>query len=101
MNDHAYSYGVCAAPWGGVAGSGYGRTHSRHGLRELSTLTFVDTDAGRLRPPWWYPYGAGTTDGFRAAAGAVYGAGARSRITTVVRNRRALAALARSTRGDR
>ena len=55
-NDVAYSYGSCQAPWGGRKESGFGRTHSRHGLRELSHLKFTDADSGRVTPPWWFPY---------------------------------------------
>src|SRR6478736_9033192 len=31
-NDHAYSYATAQASWGGRGGSGFGRTHSKHGL---------------------------------------------------------------------
>src|SRR6185437_8587187 len=55
-NDHAYSYGTAQASWGGRGGSGFGRTHSKHGLYELSNVKFVDRDAGRVSDPWWYPY---------------------------------------------
>ena len=99
-NDHAYSYGTFVAPWGGVGSSGYGRTHAVDGLRSLSTAKYVDRDAGRLRPPWWYPYSARTVEGFRAAAETAFADGTRSRLAAAVRHRRALANLARSTMRD-
>ena len=68
-NDVAYSYGACQAPWGGRKESGFGRTHSRQGLRELSHLKFTDADSGRVSPPWWFPYDERTADGFRGAVG--------------------------------
>ena len=37
-NDHAYSYATAQASWGGRGGSGFGRTHSKHGLYELSNV---------------------------------------------------------------
>src|SRR5262249_58377269 len=46
-NDHAYSYGAAQAAWGGRGLSGYGRTHSKHGLYQLSSIKFVDRDRGR------------------------------------------------------
>ncbi len=95
INDHAYSYGVCQAPWGGRGASGHGRTHSKHGLYALSHVKYVDTDAGWIRPPWWYPYGADGVDGFRGALSALYGRGARERTRALARHRAGVAALAR------
>lgn len=101
MNDVAYSYGMCQAPWGGRKGSGYGRTHSKHGLYELSHVKFVDTDRGRLVPPWWFPYGERVTDGFRGALGVLYGDGAGDRARAAWRHRRGLLELGRRTRSRR
>jgi hypothetical protein len=95
INDHAYSYGVCQAPWGGRGASGHGRTHSKHGLYGLSHVKYVDTDAGRLRPPWWYPYGDDGVEGFRGALGALYGRGIGTRARALARHRAGVAALAR------
>jgi len=95
INDHAYSYGVCQAPWGGRGASGHGRTHSKHGLYALSHVKYVDTDAGRLRPPWWYPYGDDGVEGFRGSLGALYGRGIGARARALRRHRAGVAALAR------
>jgi acyl-CoA reductase-like NAD-dependent aldehyde dehydrogenase len=97
VNDHAYSYGACQAPWGGRRDSGHGRTHSKHGLYALSHITFTDTDAGRLRPPWWYPYSDAIGDGFRGALGILYADGLGARARAVREHRRGLASLARRT----
>ena len=45
--------------------SGFGTTHSKHGLYELSSPKLVDSDSGRVAVPWWYPYGPRALDGFK------------------------------------
>ena len=93
VNDHAYSYGTCQAPWGGRKESGHGRTHSKHGLYGMSQVKFMDADSGRLRPPWWYPYSDLVVDGFRGALGVLYGDGATQRLRAASRHRRGLVEL--------
>jgi acyl-CoA reductase-like NAD-dependent aldehyde dehydrogenase len=100
-NDVAYSYGACQAPWGGRKESGFGRTHSRHGLQELSHTKFTDSDSGRVSPPWWFPYDDRVADGFRGALGALYGRGPTTRARAVWRHKRGLATLGRRALGRR
>ncbi|MDQ5820954.1 MAG: aldehyde dehydrogenase family protein [Actinomycetota bacterium] len=97
-NDVAYSFGAGQAAWGGVKESGYGRTHSKHGLYECSRVKFTDLDRGRLRAPWWYPYDARLVDGFRGVLGFLYGRGVRTRLGAAWRYRRALVSLLRRYR---
>jgi acyl-CoA reductase-like NAD-dependent aldehyde dehydrogenase len=97
-NDHAYSYAAAQASWGGRGESGFGRTHSRYGLYELTTVKFSDRDAGRVPVPWWFPYDERTTDAFRGALGALYANGLRARASAAWRERHALIALARRYR---
>ncbi len=97
VNDHAYSYGACQAPWGGRRDSGHGRTHSKHGLYAVSHITFSDADSGRLRPPWWYPYSDAVGDGFRGALGVLYGDRLGARTRAAYLHRRGLWELARRT----
>ncbi len=97
-NDHAYSYGAAQASWGGRGLSGYGRTHSRHGLYDLSSVKFVDRDSGRLPVPWWYPYDDAAADAFRGALSVLYGVGAAGRVRAAWTERRSLLALARRYR---
>ncbi len=99
VNDHAYSYGVCQAPWGGRKTSGHGRTHSKHGLYAMTHVKFTDADAGRLRPPWWYPYSEGVLDGFRGALGTLYGDGLPARARALTRHRGGSAELVRRVLG--
>lgn len=94
-NDHAYSYGTCQAPWGGRKDSGHGRTHSRHGLYGMAQVTYTDADAGRIRPPWWYPYSEDVVDGFRGALGVLFADGLAARAAAFRAHRRGLAVLAR------
>lgn len=98
-NDHAYSYGLFQAPWGGRKLSGIGRTHSRVGLLSLTHTKYVDADAGRVRPPWWYPYSERAGDGFHGALGVLYGAGARARLGAAVAHRGGLLELGRRMAG--
>jgi len=91
-NDHAYSYASAQAAWGGQGASGFGRTHSRLGLLDLTSPKFVDRDPGRVPVPWWFPYDDDATLAFRGLAGVLYGS---RRLETAWRERRALLAMAR------
>jgi acyl-CoA reductase-like NAD-dependent aldehyde dehydrogenase len=97
-NDHAYSYGAAQAAWGGRGLSGYGRTHSRHGLYDLSNVKFVDRDTGRVPVPWWFPYDDHSVDAFRGALAVLYGDRGLPRAKAAWRERSSLAALARRYR---
>jgi acyl-CoA reductase-like NAD-dependent aldehyde dehydrogenase len=92
-NDVAYSYGVGQASWGGVKESGYGRTHSKHGLYGCTQVKFVGLDAGRVPVPWWFPYGPAATDGFRGLVDLLYRDGLVSKAQSAWRHRRGLAHL--------
>jgi acyl-CoA reductase-like NAD-dependent aldehyde dehydrogenase len=94
-NDLQYSYAAGQAPWGGYKESGFGRTHSKHGLYECSQVKFADFDSGRVPVPWWYPYGADALDGFRGLTGVLYGDGLAHRAQAAWRHRRGLLALGR------
>jgi acyl-CoA reductase-like NAD-dependent aldehyde dehydrogenase len=90
-NDHAYTYATAQASWGGRGESGFGRTHSKHGLYDLTAVKFVDRDSGRVGVPWWFPYDEASADAFRGVVRALYG-------RSYWRERRALLALARRYR---
>ncbi len=89
-NDFGYSYAACQAPWGGRKASGFGHTHSKHGLYELSDVKYVDADSGRVRVPWWYPYDARLKDGFHGALALLYRRGAAAKAGALWRHRRGL-----------
>jgi acyl-CoA reductase-like NAD-dependent aldehyde dehydrogenase len=94
-NDFIYSYATCQASWGGRKESGFGRTHSKHALYEMSNVKYVDADRGRVGVPWWYPYDDRLTDGFRGALGLFYRQGVRAKVATAWRYRRGLVELGR------
>jgi acyl-CoA reductase-like NAD-dependent aldehyde dehydrogenase len=94
-NDHAYSYASSQASWGGRGESGFGRTHSKHGLYDLTSPKFVDRDSGRVPVPWWFPYDEQAADAFRGVLGALYADGLPARARAAWRERRALFGLAR------
>lgn len=94
-NDFGYSYGAHQASWGGRKSSGFGSTHSKHGLYELSNVKYVDADSGRLPVPWWYPYDERLVDGFRGAIALLYGRGVGARAGAAWRHRRGLVRLGR------
>jgi acyl-CoA reductase-like NAD-dependent aldehyde dehydrogenase len=97
-NDHAYSYASSQATWGCRGESGFGRTHSKHGLYDLTSPKFVDHDSGRVPVPWWFPYDDQAAAAFRGVLGALYSDGLPARARAAWRERRALFALARRYR---
>jgi acyl-CoA reductase-like NAD-dependent aldehyde dehydrogenase len=94
-NDVSYSYGTGQASWGGTKESGFGRTHSKHGLYDLSRVKFADLDRGRVPVPWWFPYDEGALGGFRGMLELLYGDGFARRLGAAWRHRLGLVALAR------
>lgn len=92
-NDVGYSYGGGPAPWGGRKESGFGRTHSKHGLYECSSVKLVDADSGRLPVPWWYPYSALGIDGFQGVLEVLHGDGMTTKARALWKHRRGFAQL--------
>lgn len=83
VNDHAYTYGLNATPWGGVKDSGGGRTHGRWGLEEVTEAKHVHAAKGR-RNLWWFPYPDDQTDLMETAVEALYGDGLVRRLGGLV-----------------
>jgi succinate-semialdehyde dehydrogenase/glutarate-semialdehyde dehydrogenase len=94
-NDVQYSYGTGQASWGGVKASGFGRTHSKHGLYELSRVKYADLDRGRVPVPWWYPYDKGILDGVAGALELLYGQGLARKLGKALQHRHGLIRLGR------
>jgi acyl-CoA reductase-like NAD-dependent aldehyde dehydrogenase len=70
INDVAATlYGSPEVPWGGVGGSGFGRSHGKEGLLESSWAQVIEEpkllNYGPKRP-WWYPYDAEQAAGLAA-----------------------------------
>ena len=94
-NDVQYSFGTGQAAWGGVKSSGFGRTHSKHGLYELSRVKYADLDRGRVSVPWWYPYDRSAVDGFAGVLELLYGDGWARKAGKAWQHRRGLVRLGR------
>lgn len=95
VNDVQYSYGAAQAPWGGRKESGFGRTHSKHGLYECVQVKFADFDRGRVPVPWWYPYGERAYEGFRGMGEVLYRDGLGRKMSAAWRHRHGLLELGR------
>jgi acyl-CoA reductase-like NAD-dependent aldehyde dehydrogenase len=98
VNDFGYSFAIGQAPWGGVKGSGFGRTSSKHGLYGCVQIKYLDSDRGRLRPAWWFPYDAPTERALRALLDVLYGSRV-DRMRSAWRHRRDLLHAAKRSLG--
>jgi len=85
VNDHMYSHNAPQLPWGGVKQSGFGRTHSKHGVYECVQVKMVGQDAGRLPRPHYFPYASRQAAFVPALLRAMYGRGLAGRIATALR----------------
>ncbi len=57
VNDHLYTHGLKETPWMGLKDSGFGISHSRWGLEEMSQRKHINYDIlPTKRNIWWYPY---------------------------------------------
>src|SRR5712691_5914688 len=98
VNDFGYSFTIGQAPWGGVKGSGFGRSSSKYGLYESVQVKYIDSDRGRLRPAWWFPYDAPTERALRALLDVLYGS-AGERLRASWRHRREIVHAAKRSLG--
>jgi acyl-CoA reductase-like NAD-dependent aldehyde dehydrogenase len=94
VNDFGYSFTIGQAAWGGVKGSGFGRTSSKYGLYECVQIKYLDSDRGRVRPAWWFPYEVETETALRGLLDVLYGEGLE-RWRAAWRHRRDLLHIAR------
>jgi acyl-CoA reductase-like NAD-dependent aldehyde dehydrogenase len=97
VNDFGYSFATGQAPWGGTKASGFGRTSGKHGLYECVQVKYVDSDRGRTKPGWWYPYDERTATALRNALDVLYGEGFE-RVRAAWRHRGDLLHLAKRSR---
>ncbi|WP_372789116.1 aldehyde dehydrogenase [Paraconexibacter sp.] len=66
MNDHMVSRSAPQIPWGGVRGSGIGRSRGAIALRTCAEPKVVTWDPPHGRPFWWFPYDRQVTRAARA-----------------------------------
>ena len=69
MNDHLVARSAPQVPWGGVKGSGIGRTRGAIALRTCAEPKVVTWDPPVGRPAWWFPYDATLVSAARAVVG--------------------------------
>ncbi len=68
MNDHLVARSAPQIPWGGVRGSGIGRSRGAIALRTCAEPKVVTWDPPHGRPFWWFPYDEQVTRAARAIA---------------------------------
>ncbi len=56
MNDHLVARSAPQVPWGGVKGSGIGRSRGAVALRTCAEPKVITWDPPIGRPAWWFPY---------------------------------------------
>jgi len=85
INDHMYSHNAPQLPWGGVKSSGFGRTHSKHGVYECVQVKTIGADSGRAPRPHYFPYRSRQARFVPTMLRGVYGRGAVGRIAAALR----------------
>ncbi len=91
VNNVAYTYGLAMTPWGGRGLSGFGRTHGRLGLEELTEPHHVHVDTGRIkREVWWHPYDRRGLEAGKALFDLLYGRRFSRRLSALLKLRRAM-----------
>jgi succinate-semialdehyde dehydrogenase/glutarate-semialdehyde dehydrogenase len=91
INDVASYFGICEAPHGGWADSGWGRTHARAGFEELVRLKYVDVDALPGVPKaWWYGYNQDLLDTAREMLETLFAPRWSRRVRSAARSARVL-----------
>jgi succinate-semialdehyde dehydrogenase/glutarate-semialdehyde dehydrogenase len=57
INDHMFSFVEPGAIWGGIKGTGIGRSHGPYGSLNLVNIKFVSHDYQKNKTQlWWFPY---------------------------------------------
>ena len=85
INDHMYSHNAPQLPWGGVKSSGFGRSHSKHGVYECVHIKMVGADSGRMPRPYYFPYGSRQARFVPTLLRGIYGRGPIGRIAAALR----------------
>ena len=68
INDCVFTHALSTTPWGGVKSSGFGKTHSKFGLREVTNIQHLHINKSRKKSFWWYSYSSNVVEDFRTIA---------------------------------
>ena len=87
VNEHLYTFGLHATPWGGFKESGGDRSHGRWILEDVTRPKHVHVapgevslSAGRLRNLWWFPYDEGYGSRIGDTMDLLYGSGVATKL---------------------
>jgi succinate-semialdehyde dehydrogenase/glutarate-semialdehyde dehydrogenase len=81
VNDVNYTYAAGEAPWGGVKGTGLGRTHGRYGIHDMMQVKLISEDWSRRdKQLWWFPYDDASYKFFLTSLGALFAPGLSGRM---------------------
>ncbi|WP_159900871.1 aldehyde dehydrogenase family protein [Salinirussus salinus] len=87
VNDHLYTFGLHATPWGGYKDTGGDFSHGRWGIESVTRAKHVHVAegetglrTGRFRDLWWFPYDENTPEVLGKAMEVMYGSGVAGRL---------------------
>jgi len=87
VNDHLYTFGLHATPWGGYKDTGGDFSHGRWGVESVTRAKHVHVAegetglrTGRVRDLWWFPYDEDTPEVLGKAMEVMYGSDVASRL---------------------
>jgi succinate-semialdehyde dehydrogenase/glutarate-semialdehyde dehydrogenase len=87
VNDHLYTFGLHATPWGGYKDTGGDLSHGRWGIESVTRAKHVHVAegetglrTGRFRDLWWFPYNENTPEVLGKAMEVMYGSDVAGRL---------------------
>lgn len=88
VNEHLYTFGLHATPWGGYKDTGGDLSHGRWGIESVTRAKHVHVAegetglrTGRFRDLWWFPYDEDTPEVLAKAMDVMYGSNVASRLS--------------------
>ncbi len=87
VNEHLYTFGLHATPWGGYKDTGGDFSHGRWGVESVTRAKHVHVAegetglrTGRFRDLWWFPYDEDTPEVLGKAMEVMYGSEVANRL---------------------
>ena len=88
VNEHLYTFGLHATPWGGYKDTGGDLSHGRWGIESVTRAKHVHVAegetglrTGRFSDLWWFPYDEDTPEMLGKAMEVMYGSSVASRLS--------------------